>query len=151
MTEKSKKILNLVFDEGASQGEILNGINFLRKEYKEGKLFTNENYHEAFEKLYDCEKMLQELYTKDNSIKNLKYKLEDLEYKNTILKINIEDNENTIKTLKEDINYKNTLLDEKYNIIYTKSNGLKKVYLFLSSLAFFNIVFILIVFMSLIK
>lgn len=150
MTEKSKKILNLVFDEGASQGEILNGINFLRKDYKEGKLFVNGNYHGAFEKLYNYEKMLQELYTKDNNIKNLKCKLEDLEYKNTILKINIEDNENTIKALKEDINYKNTLLDEKDNIIYTKSNSLKKVYIFLSSLAFFNI-FVLIVFMGLIK
>lgn len=150
MTEKSKKILNLVFDEGASQGEILNGINFLRKDYKEGKLFTNGDYHGAFEKLYDYEKMLQELYTKDNSIKILKSKLQDLEYKNEIFEITIEDNKNTIEALKEDVNYKNTLLDEKDNIIYTKSNSLKKVYIFLSSLAFFNI-FVLIVFMGLIK
>lgn len=115
-----------MFDEGASQGEILNGINFLRKDYKEGKLFVNGNYHGAFEKLYNYEKMLQELYIKDNSIKNLKCKLEDLEYKNAILKIDIENNESIIETLKEDINYKNTLLNEKENIIFTKSNSLKK-------------------------
>ena len=114
-------------------------------------MFVNGNYHGAFEKLYNYEKMLQELYIKDNIIKNLKCKLEDLEYKNAILKIDIENNESIIETLKEDINYKNTLLNEKENIIFTKSNGLKKVYLFLSSLAFFNIIFILIVFMTLIK
>lgn len=42
MTEKQRKMLNLAFGDGASDGEIVNVIKMLKPAYKSGELFGKE-------------------------------------------------------------------------------------------------------------